>query len=103
MRLHAGTSCRPVCLTEARHRTKLICRWRLAFFPMGTLQKGHDNWVRGVVFHPSGKFLLSVADDKTMRVWELKTGRWYVESRVPGATHSGNANLLTLSTPTCGC
>ena len=27
------------------------------------------------MFHPSGKFLLSAADDKTMRVWELATGR----------------------------
>ena len=31
--------------------------------------------MRGVVFHPSGKFLISVADDKSMRVWDLKTGR----------------------------
>lgn len=54
----------------------LTRRWHLAFFAAGGSQKGHDNWVRGVVFHPSGKFLLSVADDKTMRVWELKTGRW---------------------------
>lgn len=32
---------------------------------------GHDNWVRGLVFHPGGKFLLSVADDKTLRCWDL--------------------------------
>ncbi|KAG5749300.1 hypothetical protein H9Q69_012055 [Fusarium xylarioides] len=32
---------------------------------------GHDNWVRGLVFHPSGKFLLSVSDDKTIRCWDL--------------------------------
>lgn len=36
---------------------------------------GHDNWVRALVFHPTGKFLLSAADDKTIRVWDLKTGR----------------------------
>ncbi|KAK9700799.1 Lissencephaly-1, partial [Basidiobolus ranarum] len=36
---------------------------------------GHDNWVRGLVFHPSGKFLLSVSDDKTVKIWEIKTGR----------------------------
>lgn len=34
-------------------------------------QLGHDNWVRGVLFHPSGKLLLSVGDDKTLRVWDL--------------------------------
>jgi platelet-activating factor acetylhydrolase IB subunit alpha len=40
----------------------------------GTLIKtllGHDNWVRGLVFHPGGKYLLSVSDDKTLRCWDL--------------------------------
>ncbi|KAJ5678676.1 WD domain-containing protein [Penicillium macrosclerotiorum] len=32
---------------------------------------GHDNWVRAVVFHPGGKYLLSVSDDKTIRCWDL--------------------------------
>lgn len=32
---------------------------------------GHDNWVRALVFHPDGKYLLSVADDKTLRCWDL--------------------------------
>ena len=39
------------------------------------LQSGHDNWVRALSFHPSGKFLLSGCDDKTIRVWELASGR----------------------------
>jgi platelet-activating factor acetylhydrolase IB subunit alpha len=41
----------------------------------GTLIKtllGHDNWVRGLVFHPGGKFLISVSDDKTLRCWDLE-------------------------------
>lgn len=40
----------------------------------GTLIKtliGHDNWVRALVFHPGGKHLLSVSDDKTLRCWDL--------------------------------
>jgi len=40
----------------------------------GTLLKtltGHDNWVRALVFHPGGKYLLSVSDDKTIRCWDL--------------------------------
>ncbi|XP_044758891.1 lissencephaly-1 homolog [Coccinella septempunctata] len=36
---------------------------------------GHDNWVRGVVFHPGGKYLLSASDDKTIRIWDLKNKR----------------------------
>jgi platelet-activating factor acetylhydrolase IB subunit alpha len=38
-------------------------------------QPGHDNWIRALAFHPSGKYLLSASDDKTIRVWELSTGR----------------------------
>ncbi|KAI9816131.1 MAG: protein with putative role during mitosis [Thelocarpon impressellum] len=40
----------------------------------GTLVKtlvGHDNWVRGLLFHPGGKYLLSVSDDKSIRCWDL--------------------------------
>ncbi|KAJ5125285.1 hypothetical protein N7448_004613 [Penicillium atrosanguineum] len=32
---------------------------------------GHDNWVRALVFHPGGKYLLSVSDDKTVRCWDF--------------------------------
>jgi platelet-activating factor acetylhydrolase IB subunit alpha len=32
---------------------------------------GHDNWVRGLVFHPGGKYLISVSDDKSLRAWDL--------------------------------
>lgn len=38
-------------------------------------QAGHNDWIRALVFHPSGKFLLSASDDKTIRVWELATAR----------------------------
>jgi platelet-activating factor acetylhydrolase IB subunit alpha len=40
----------------------------------GTIIKtliGHDNWVRALVWHPGGKYLLSCADDKTIRCWDL--------------------------------
>lgn len=45
---------------------------RITLFP---LQTGHDNWIRALHFHPSGKFLLSSSDDKTLRIWEMKTKR----------------------------
>lgn len=35
---------------------------------------GHDNWVKGIVFHPSGKYLLSCSDDRTIRCWDLTQG-----------------------------
>lgn len=36
---------------------------------------GHDNWVRGVLFHPGGRFVVSCADDKTLRIWDYKNKR----------------------------
>lgn len=38
-------------------------------------QVGHDNWVRGVLFHPGGRFIVSCADDKTLRIWDYKNKR----------------------------
>ena len=42
---------------------------------MSDKQNGHDNWIRALVFHPSGKYLLSASDDKTIKVWDLQNGR----------------------------
>ena len=39
-------------------------------------QLGHDNWVRGLMFHPGGgKIIISCSDDKTIRVWDYKNRR----------------------------
>lgn len=40
-------------------------------------QVGHDNWVRGLVWHPGGRYLLSASDDKTVRVWAVAARRCY--------------------------
>ncbi|RUP47782.1 putative platelet-activating factor acetylhydrolase isoform 1B alpha subunit [Jimgerdemannia flammicorona] len=55
-------------------RDKTIKLWDISGQLLHTMI-GHDNWVRGLVFHPSGKFLLSASDDKTLKIWDLKTGR----------------------------
>lgn len=31
--------------------------------------------MRSLVFHPNGKYLLSASDDRSIRIWEIKTGR----------------------------
>jgi platelet-activating factor acetylhydrolase IB subunit alpha len=51
-------------------RDKTIRIWDARGTCLLTL-RGHDNWVRGLVFHPSGKYLLSVSDDKTIRAWDF--------------------------------
>lgn len=36
---------------------------------------GHDNWVRSLAIHSNGKYLYSVSDDKTIRIWDLNFGK----------------------------
>lgn len=36
---------------------------------------GHDNWVRGLAIHPTGKYLYTASDDKSVRVWDLNFGK----------------------------
>ncbi|KAJ5946557.1 nuclear migration protein NudF [Penicillium verhagenii] len=51
-------------------RDKKIKIWDFNGLLIKTLV-GHDNWVRDLVFHPGGRFLLSVGDDRTIRCWDL--------------------------------
>lgn len=54
--------------TGSRDRT--IKLWDTRGTCLKTLA-GHDNWVQALVFHPGGKYLVSVADDKSLRCWDL--------------------------------
>ncbi|KAI5120481.1 hypothetical protein M0805_006501 [Coniferiporia weirii] len=56
-------------------RDKFIKLWDTSTGQLIRTLPGHDNWVRALLFHPTGKFLLSCSDDKSIRVWELATGR----------------------------
>jgi WD40 repeat protein len=39
------------------------------------LLSGHRGAVRSVAFSPDGRFILTASDDRTARVWDVKTGR----------------------------
>ncbi len=39
------------------------------------LLSGHRGPVRSVAFSPDGRFILTASDDRTARVWDVKTGR----------------------------
>ncbi|KIP08774.1 hypothetical protein PHLGIDRAFT_103964 [Phlebiopsis gigantea 11061_1 CR5-6] len=66
---------RPGAYLASGSRDKMIKIWDTQTGQLLRNLGGHDNWVRALVFHPSGKFLLSASDDHTIRVWELATGR----------------------------
>jgi len=55
-------------------RDRTIKIWKVATGVCVKTLTGHDNWVRQVLFHPSGRFLLSCSDDKSIRVWDLTKG-----------------------------
>lgn len=55
--------------------------WDLATGSALAELRGHTSWVRGVAFHPCGSLVLSVAEDHTMRVWDVarRSARHVVE------------------------
>ena len=36
---------------------------------------GHSDWIRSLAFSPDGKTILSGSNDRTVRVWDIETGR----------------------------
>jgi len=68
---------RPGQFVATGSRDKTIKLWDTQSGQMLRNLAGHDNWVRAIVFHPTGKYLLSASDDNTIRVWELRTAKCF--------------------------
>lgn len=56
-------------------RDKTIKMWDVSIGICIFTLVGHDNWVRGLVFHPGGNYIISASDDKTLRIWDIKNKR----------------------------
>lgn len=56
-------------------RDKTIKIWNAGNGALIHTLVGHDNWVRDLAFHHSGKYLYSCSDDKSVRVWDLTNGK----------------------------
>ncbi|CAH1230770.1 PAFAH1B1 [Branchiostoma lanceolatum] len=63
----------PFLLSGSRDKT--IKMWDISTGVCIMTLVGHDNWIRGVVWHPGGKYIISASDDKTLRVWDYKNKR----------------------------
>jgi len=72
---YKGNKAVPGNFLASGSRDKTIKIWEASTGMCVATLIGHDNWVRGLQFHPSGKYLMSVSDDKTIRIWDLKQGR----------------------------
>ncbi|BFZ60675.1 Lissencephaly-1 [Saitoella coloradoensis] len=61
----------PTAFLASASRDRSITITTSTNIPVLTLN-GHDNWVRAVSWHPSGRYLLSASDDRSVRVWDLE-------------------------------
>lgn len=67
-----GSATRRIKFLLSGSRDRTVRLWE-AF--SGTLLMNfasHENWVRCVKFHPCGKYVISAAEDKTIRVYDLE-------------------------------
>ena len=69
----SGSRSREMLVSGSRDKTIML--WDIWKATCLVVLRGHDNWVRGLLFHPSGRYLYSCADDKTIRIWDCKTAR----------------------------
>jgi protein MAK11 len=52
-----------------------ICVWKCKTWECEKVLKAHRGAVTSISMHPSGKLALSVSKDKTIRTWNLLSGR----------------------------
>ena len=57
------------------------------------IQTGHSGWVNSVVISPDGKTIVSGSDDKTVRLWDIETGKEI--RRLQG--HTDDVNSVAIS------
>jgi WD40 repeat protein len=82
LQTYTATTFMPQCLlldksrTNSEHSVRLVSE-REAGWGSRNLRslEGHTNWVMSVAFSPDGKHVVSGSYDKTMRIWEMETGR----------------------------
>lgn len=56
-------------------RDRTVKLWKVSEGICIATFKAHENWVRSVLIHPSGNYVLSCSDDKSIRVFDVKNNR----------------------------
>ncbi len=82
-------------------RDKTINIWDLTTGSLMFTVKAHDNWVTAVMFHPSGRYLLSAGDDKSVRVFDMS--KEFREVRRLQTTHFVSSVDWNKSPPMLAC
>mmetsp|Transcript_21985 Transcript_21985/g.61807 ORF Transcript_21985/g.61807 Transcript_21985/m.61807 type:complete len:407 (+) Transcript_21985:156-1376(+) len=64
---------KPLLVSASRDKTVMV--WDVSTEQLIHTFTEHENWVRGVVFHPTGRYVISVSDDKCLMVFDLEQNR----------------------------
>ena len=56
-------------------RDRTVRLWRISQASCIATFKAHENWVRSVLIHPSGNYIISSSDDKSIRIFDIKNNR----------------------------
>lgn len=56
-------------------RDRTVRLWSISGATCLSVFSFHENWVRSVIIHPSGKYIISSSDDRSIRVIDIKANR----------------------------
>lgn len=53
-------------------RDRSVRLWKVSSGECLAVFNSHENWVRGVLIHPNGKYIISCGDDRSIRVFDIQ-------------------------------
>lgn len=56
-------------------RDRSVRLWKISTAECLHIFTAHENWVRDVIIHPNGNYILSCGDDRSIRVFDIKAKR----------------------------
>lgn len=59
-------------------RDRSVRLWKVSSSECLGVFTAHENWVRGVLIHPNGKYVISCGDDRTIRVFDIEVSLFWI-------------------------